>query len=34
MAVFDLLTMIADEMDVSSDSKEEEALEWFYNAYT
>ena len=30
MVVFDLLTMIADETDVSSDSEEEEALEWLY----
>ena len=30
MVVFDLLTMIADETDVSLDSEKEEALEWPY----
>ena len=30
MVVFDLLTMIVDETDVSSDSEEEEALEWLF----
>ena len=30
MVVFYLLTMIADETDVSLDSEEEEALEWLY----